>query len=262
RGELLQLHILDAVDQRRRVPGVLVDPAGPAAVRLPAHLVAGVVGAAGNGDVDRDRARAVDDQEAHPVGDRVDGRGEGHGGEEALEAELVVAGRGEELGERHLHLVLTRRDDVGARVAGVAEAVAVGVGLRGIGGAVAVVEGIAHAVPVGVGLTGVGGAAGAGAGAALGDVTGAGGRPADGGGRGEGIRGAGVVDAVAALGDITDAGSRAADRRALGVGRTGLGAAVAGVGHVAGTRRRPADDEGAGHAVGRTVVADPVAALG
>src|SRR5262249_53123811 len=158
----------------------------------------------------------------HAIGDRVDRRRERHGGEEALEAELVVAGGGEELGERHLHLVLTGGDDVGARIAGVAEAVAVGVGLGRIGGAVAVVERVADAVTVGVGLARVGGAGGARAGAALRQVAAGGGGSADGGGRCERIRGTRVGDAVTALGDVAGAGRRATDRRTLHVRRTGI----------------------------------------
>src|SRR5262249_55280172 len=86
-----QVHLLDAVHQRHRVAGVLVGPARPAPVRPPAHLVDGVVGAARDGDVDRDPPRALDDREAHTVGDRVDGRCERDGGEEALEAELALS---------------------------------------------------------------------------------------------------------------------------------------------------------------------------
>src|SRR5262245_7079158 len=47
---------MDAVHQRNRVAGVLVGPARPAPVHLRAHLVADVVGAARDGDVDRDRS--------------------------------------------------------------------------------------------------------------------------------------------------------------------------------------------------------------
>src|SRR5262249_1343885 len=74
-----------------RVAGVLVGPARPAPVRPPAHLVDGVVGAARDGDVDPDHPRAVDDREVHTGGDRVDGRCERDGGEEALEAELALS---------------------------------------------------------------------------------------------------------------------------------------------------------------------------
>src|SRR6185436_1519500 len=93
----------------------------------------------------------------------------------------VVAGRREQLRDGHLRL---RREhaaveDVRARVARIARAVAVAVGLARIGDVRAAVLGVARPVAVGVDGAGVGGAAGTAPRTRLGDVAHAGRRAAD-----------------------------------------------------------------------------------
>src|SRR5262249_40045708 len=68
-----------------------------------------------------------------------------------------------------------------------------------------------------------------------------------------------LADAVARLGDVADVGRGAADRRALGIRRTRRRRPGAVLRQVAGAGRRAADDRARLEAIGRTVVADPVA---
>src|SRR5262249_27653658 len=87
---------------------------------------------------------------------------------------------------------------------------------------------------------------------ALRRVTGICRRTADGGGGSERVGWAGVAGAVAALGDVTDAGGRTADRRALFVCRAGRVDAVAGLRDVTDAGCPATGGRGPGERVGRT----------
>src|SRR2546428_2641502 len=99
-------------------------------------------------------------------------------------------------------------------------------------------------------------------GAVLRDVADAGGGAAQGPAGREGVRRTAVAHAVAALGHVAEAGRRATDRRALGVVRAGRARSGAGLGDVADAGGRATRGARGDEAVGGTVVADAVAALG
>src|SRR5205807_606584 len=105
-------------------------------------------------------------------------------------------------------------------------------------------------------------ACGARPGAGLRNVADAGRRPTGGAAGGEAVGGAGVADAVAALGQVADAGRRPADGRALGVVRARGARPRARLRDVADAGGRATRGAAGDEAVGRTAVADAVAALG
>src|SRR5206468_2193182 len=113
-----------------------------------------------------------------------------------------------------------------------------------------------------VGALEIGGAVGVGAGAILRRIARAGGRPALDGRGHENVGRTVVARPVTALGYVTDRRGRTAFSRALRIRRTGGVRARARLGDVAGAGARPALEERARDAVGRAVVAHPVAALG
>src|SRR5439155_969908 len=94
------------------------------------------------------------------------------------------------------------------------------------------------------------------------EVTDAGRETAGGAGGGNVISGTVVADAVAALRHVADAAGRAADRRALGVVRARGARPGARLRKVADAGGRPARGAAGNEAVGRTAVADAIAALG
>src|SRR5262249_27717143 len=179
----------------------------------------------------------------------------------ALERELLAAARREGFGGREL--VLGRRPPAGARIARVADVVAVPVGLRRVRVRRTVVLRIADAVAVAVGQTGVGRTGWAGPGAVLGDVAETAGRPACDCRGHEAIRRAGVGRPVAGLGDVAHVGCRTTDvgRGLLAVGAGGR-RARAEVIEVARPGGGPAELGGELEGVGRTGGSDAVAGLG
>src|SRR6185369_10392054 len=119
----------------------------------PADPVGRVVGATRDGHVEHGGAGRVRDDGPRAVGDRVEARIADlrRNGDRALELELVVAGRRQELDDRDLGLHAVDAPDVVAGIAGVADVVAVRVALAGIGDGGAVVLKVAGAVTVGIG---------------------------------------------------------------------------------------------------------------
>src|SRR5439155_413420 len=185
------------------------------------------------------------------------------------------------------------RHDVGAGIAGVADAVVITIRLRGVRGRGTIVERVAHAVAVAVRLPRVGRAAGIRAGAHLREVTagchGAAGRacgdecvgrtvipdavavlgdvacpgcwPADGAGRHERVGRAVVAHPVAALRHVANPRGGPADGGALGIGGTVDARTRAVLRQVANSRSGPTQRPAWRERVRRTVVADAVAAL-
>src|SRR6185503_14375675 len=129
-----------------------------------------------------------------------------------LDLGAVVARRREELGYDDLPAIGEGRQHVVADVADVAGVVAVGIFLSGVRRVRTVVDRIADRVAVGVGLHGVGRAGGTRARALLVDVAGIHRRAADGGRGLEPIGRADRARARAVLGHVADPGRAAADR--------------------------------------------------
>src|SRR5439155_936528 len=109
---------------------------------------------------------------------------------------------------------------------------------------------------------GIGGAAGARAGAEVVHVAHAGGGPAERAARREGVRRTVVLDPVAALGGVARACGEPAFGRALGVGGAVRARAGAEIVHVARAGGGPAERAARREGVRRTVVLDPITALG
>src|SRR6516225_554843 len=263
----------------------VIAPHGPGLVRLPAA-------AARDGDVQDDAPRDRGDENANTARHRVDLRDRRHR-HRAMEDQLLSLPPLESLHPERLPRHATGRR-LRAGIAGISDAVPVGVGLRRIGRVRTIVLWIADAVVIGVGPVGVGRTGGARAAArlhhvagvgrraahrprwqeavdraahvgpvaGLGDVAGAGRCPAGRTRRRDAIRRAEVADAVAALGDVAGTGRRAALAGPLLIGRTGDAGAVTGLDGVADPGRRAAGGPAHREHVRRTVVVHPVAGLG
>src|SRR5439155_1582659 len=163
--------------------------------------------------------------------------------------------------EPHSRLHGEHGHDVGARIAGVADAVAVTVVLRRVRRRRAIVQRVAEPVAVAVWLPRVVRAVRGGATARLGDVALGRGVAAHGPGGHEGIGRAVVGDAVARLVEIAVAGGGPACRGALRVRGAVDARAVAVLLEVADAGRQTAWRPGGGDVVGRAVVGDAVADL-
>src|SRR5439155_599142 len=138
---------------------------------------------------------------------------------------------------------------------------AVTVGLRRVRGRRAIVERIADAVAVGVRLAGVGRAAGVRAGADLRQITARARAAADDTGGDECVGRTVVAHAVAVLGDVAFPGYGPANGGTLDVGRTAGAGRVAALDQVAGARRGTADRAARDEPVGRACITHTVAAL-
>src|SRR5206468_10253274 len=185
---------------------VLVPPGRPRSIRGPADAGGRVERATRDGRVHDGGPRGIVDEHADAVRHRVERRRIRERYDHlALEEELVVARRGVEPADDHPHVGHEDAGDVGARLAGVADAVPVAVALVGVRGGEAIVLRIADAVPVEV-AGAVRGAGRPGPGAELGHVAAAGRRPAL-HGRGEHpIERAAPARAVTDFRDVADAG--------------------------------------------------------
>src|SRR5439155_465277 len=163
--------------------------------------------------------------------------------------------------EPHSRLHGEHGHDVGARIAGVADAVAVTVVLRRVRRRRAIVQRVAEPVAVAVWLPRVVRAVRGGATARLGDVALGRGVAAHGPGGHEGIGRAVVGDAVARLVEIAVAGGGPACRGALHVGGAVDARAIAVFLEVADAGRGAARGAGSGDVIDGTIVGDAVADL-
>src|SRR5439155_1067550 len=254
---------VDPVDQRDDAARlVLVDE----------HRVRGVLLPAGERRDERPtRDGRVDDvpvavrrhEDAHALVERVERRRvRVREGDLALELEAVIPGARVEARHGDRRLRREHRDDVVARVAGVALAVVVRVLLPRVGDGRTIVDVVAEAVAVGVLDSRIRRACSAGAVARLGRITAAGRCPADEPARPQRVARTVDARAVAVFRDVAAAGHRPAHgaRRRAGIRRTVVGGAVAALRRVAGPGRRTAD-RGALR-IGRACRVRPRAVLG
>src|SRR5438094_5850706 len=229
-------------------------------VYLPARLGRRVEGAAGNARVDESSALRVFDEHPDALAERIDGWREGMGKDHpAGKPEGGVDAR--VLPELELRGDCLGGEGVVARVASVADGVAVAIGLVGVRDRRAVVERVADTVTVAVGRDLIVGTGGARSGAGFLGIAVTGRGTADERARLEAVRRALADRPVAGLRDVAVARRRAAleSGRQDDVGGTVVGGSVAALGDVAGPDRRAADPRAL--RVRGAVVADAVTAL-